>query len=65
MMPLVVHSKGLVKYLRPHKDEMPIIGRLVNENETLRRTQLTGNLSRTSDNMLQLQRALLAKGIKS
>ena len=64
-MPLVVYSKGLVKYLRPRKDELPVIGRMVNENETLRRTYLTGNLSRTSDNMLQLQRALLMKGTKS
>jgi len=62
-MPLIVIA-GMVKYHRPKKHELPIIGRTYQDNEIYRRKQRDKQCEELTRSMSLLQVALL-KGKKN
>jgi len=62
-MPLIVIA-GAVKYRRPKKHELPVIGSLYQSNEIYQRKEREKLCSELSDSMSVLQKALL-KGKKN
>jgi hypothetical protein len=62
-MPLIVIA-GAVKYRRPKKNELPVIGSLYQSNEIYQRKEREKLCSELSDSMSVLQEALL-KGKKN
>jgi len=57
-MPLIVIA-GTVKYRRPKKHELPVIGRLYQSNEIYKRKEREKQSSELSEHMSVLQIALL------